>query len=69
MSGIEKLQFDYAEILYNLDLGLKKCFFTKILLILPKFRKKTLAVLEIGDIKIFRPGGGYTCTLYLWTQR
>ena len=26
MSGIEKLQIDHAQILYILDLGLKKCF-------------------------------------------
>ena len=26
MSGIEKLQFDQAQILYILYLGLKKCF-------------------------------------------
>ena len=27
MSGIEKLQFDHEQILYILDLGLKKCFY------------------------------------------
>ena len=54
MSGIEKLQFDHAQIVYILDLGVKKCFFMKILLILPKFHEKTLS--HPGDIKFFRPG-------------
>ena len=27
MSGFEKLQYDHAQILYILDLGLKKCFY------------------------------------------
>ena len=48
MSGNEKLQFDHAQILYILDLGLKKCFFMKISLILPKFHEKNLS--PPGDI-------------------
>ena len=61
MSGIDKLQFDHAQILYILDIGLKKIFYEN-LLILSKFHKKTLS--RPGDIKIFRPGKRmYTYTL------
>ena len=50
MSGIEKLQFDNAQILYILDLGLDTIFFMKILFILPDFHEKTLS--RPGDIII-----------------
>ena len=45
---------DHVQMLYILQLGPKKCFFTKILLILPKFHRKTLK--RPGDINFFRPG-------------
>ena len=60
-SCIEKLHFDHVYILYILHLGLKKCFFMKTLLILPRLREKTLS--RSGDIKIFRPGG----RMYMYT--
>ena len=65
MNGIEKLQFDHAQIFYILDL---KMFCMKILLILSKFHEKCLSVLEIS--KFFVQGGGFTCILFphLWTQ-
>ena len=60
MGAIQKLQIDHAQILYVLDLGEKKFFFMKILLILPKFHEKSLS----------RPGRrNYMYTLpYLWTK-
>ena len=62
MTDIEKLQFDPAQIFYILDLGVKKCFFLKILLILPQFHEKNLS--RPGDIKIFCPGRRmYMCPL------
>ena len=54
MSGIQKFQFDHAQILYILDLKYKKwaekMFCIKVLLILPKFLEKTLSC--SGDIKL-----------------
>ena len=52
MNGAQKLQYDNAQILYILDLGLKK-FFMKTLLILPRFHEKTLS--RSGDIKTLFP--------------
>ena len=51
MSGIEKLQYDHGQILYILDLGLRKCFFMKTLIILPRFHEKALN--RSRDIKVF----------------
>ena len=50
MSGFEKLQFDHAQILYILDLGLKKCFYENFIR-LPRFHEKTLG--RSGDIDFF----------------
>ena len=68
MSGIEKLQFDHAQILYILGFGMKKMFFVKILLLLPKFHEKTLS--RPGNINFFVQRGGCTSTLFphKWTQ-
>ena len=68
MNGIEKLQLNHAQIFYTLDSGLKKIFFKKILLLLPKFHEKNLS--GPGDINFFIQGGGCTCILFphIWTE-
>ena len=54
MSGIEKLQFDHAQILYIFLLRAEKVFFMKTLLTFLRFHEKTLS--RPGDIKVSLPG-------------
>ena len=60
MSGFEKLQYDHAQILYILDLGLKKCFYENFI--------KTAKVSwenpkAFWRYRFFFQGEGCTCTL------
>ena len=62
MSGIKKMQFNHAQILYILDFELKKYFFMKTLLIPPKFHGKTLS--RPGDMEIKENVHVYSTPIY-----